>query len=801
MYRLDSLFTLICFCGIVGQSLCQTDYCSSHGLNVVRGEALDVWLPRNARVAISTNQLNCSKPDFYICEEPPDLVPLDDARVCNYRNGNYHEQIFHWVAGCGCLLFTPDFLFVGGANSINMSASCLYERRLAPCIEIAKKDGTCGCYPFDPGLDEVVKAVQDALIPTAHERWQRCFYAAKDCCDQYLMEDTLSNGETRCGTTFDGWTCWRGAPADTIAYEVCSEFAYSNSGPTCSHYSSKPCYANGTWEQQTDYSTCSVSPRLIRRYHFHIGVLSFSIISCLPAVFIFFFYKRLRITRVILHRNLLVAIIIRNVLVIISRSVIYIDELSNSEDTVLSNHGVGCRMLSVAERVAANAVFVCMLTEGIYLHRLIVAVFKNNIKINWLYGFGAVIAIVPVVAWAIVMSKYNDHSCWVIYTVSNIQWILDTPRVAILLINTILFADVMRVLLTKVRNSENANQLNTAKASLFLMPIFGIQFLLTAFRPTTSNCTGEQVYYYIAYSVEGLQGFIVAMLYCYVNKEVRMLVKATYRKTESAIRSRVRGDSIYPRMSNINSDRRFTYSTGLPSQQIDDLKNDYATVNPKLHVAEIISIDTTEKLADILEPVYETIGNDTTNEDYSFVRSNKENISGCNSKIDMKADDYYGFTNASSISIECPDWIRDASSPKSSVYKNSQNDYETKFSDKRNSKHMNVQEMELRKRNPVHDNSMEITLENDPSLIRFENKDTNNGAQKEIDSSVNKDKNKHNEVQNSIVEDNASGSKVPDNMLDEIMHYMGNNDSNSPKLNPDLFSPNRKEEDKIIFVD
>lgn len=52
------------------------------------------------------------------------------------------------------------------------------------------------------------------------------------------------------------------------------------------------------------------------------------------------------------------------------------------------------------------------------------------------------------------------------------------------------------------------------------MPIFGTQFLLTAFRPSTTDCIGEQIYYYAFYTLEGLQGLIVAMLYCYVNKEV-----------------------------------------------------------------------------------------------------------------------------------------------------------------------------------------------------------------------------------------------------------------------------------------
>lgn len=57
------------------------------------------------------------------------------------------------------------------------------------------------------------------------------------------------------------------------------------------------------------------------------------------------------------------------------------------------------------------------------------------------------------------MGVLNDHSCWVVYTVEHIQWILDAPRIAILLINLVLFIDVLRVLLTKIRNSENANQL------------------------------------------------------------------------------------------------------------------------------------------------------------------------------------------------------------------------------------------------------------------------------------------------------------------------------------------------------
>lgn len=747
------------FCFITVLAVTKGDKYYNNSLNPAE-DNFGAWnQQRNGRDAFRP-----SSDDFYVCEEPPDTAPPESNRSCNYRNVDYHEQIYKWVSGRGCLLYTPDFLYVDGANSLNLNSACLYGNLRAPCLEILKEDGTYACYPFDPGLEEVVTAVKSALIPSAHGRWEKCFEEAAACCNQYMapesarksyliafadiLEDYAENEEHECSPTFDGWTCWVSAPGGTTAVDVCSEFAYSNQGPTCHHFSSKECYQNGTWELQTDYSTCSITSRLLRRYRFYIAMLAFSIASCLPAVAIFFFYKKLRVTRVTLHRNLLIAIVIRNILVIISRSVIYIDELTNSGETVMSTHAVGCRLLAILEKIAANAVFVCMLVEGVYLHRMIVTTFRRKLKVKWLYASGAVIAIVPVIAWSIVMGLLDDHSCWVVYTVNHIQWILDTPRLAVLLINTALFIDVLRVLLTKIRNSENANQLSTTKATLFLMPIFGSQFLLTAFRPNTTNCTAEQIYYYVTYAVEGLQGFIVAMLYCYVNKEVRMLIKATYQKTENAVVSRVRGDS-YTRPSLNPNSRRMTYSTNLPSH-FEDPKDD--VVLPKLHVAEIISINATEKLAEILDPVYETIDMGETNKGYDSTQ-------------DLNRDKkmYNNYTNASSTSYENEDWIRSVTSHESDA---PTSHYE------------------------LHEKPEEIKLEevNEP---KNNIKDTNNPKT---------DNNKYDDseqLENHTFDDSLDGTDH-DSMFDEIFQYI---DLSNDHLDPELLSPNRQKEDKIVFLD
>lgn len=80
-------------------------------------------------------------------------------------------------------------------------------------------------------------------------------------------------------------------------------------------------------------------------------------------------------------------------------------------------------------------------------------------ELNTYFLICLVLAIVPMVGWSVVMSLINDHSCWLVYSVDHIQWIIDAPRLLILVINAVLYFDVLRVLFTKIRNNENANKL------------------------------------------------------------------------------------------------------------------------------------------------------------------------------------------------------------------------------------------------------------------------------------------------------------------------------------------------------
>lgn len=58
------------------------------------------------------------------------------------------------------------------------------------------------------------------------------------------------------------------------------------------------------------------------------------------------------------------------------------------------------------------------------------------------------------------------------------------------------------------------------------MPLFGLHIILVSNRNIVGDtCFEEDIFYYISYTMEGLQGVMVALCFCYVNTEVK---RSTY---------------------------------------------------------------------------------------------------------------------------------------------------------------------------------------------------------------------------------------------------------------------------------
>lgn len=64
---------------------------------------------------------------------------------------------------------------------------------------------------------------------------------------------------------------------------------------------------------------------------------------------------------------------------------------------------------------------------------------------------------------------------------------------------------------------------STLRATLFLMPLFGFHMILTSNRGIAGDtCTAENTFYFVSFTMEGLQGVMVATFFCYLNTEVSL---------------------------------------------------------------------------------------------------------------------------------------------------------------------------------------------------------------------------------------------------------------------------------------
>ena len=63
------------------------------------------------------------------------------------------------------------------------------------------------------------------------------------------------------------------------------------------------------------------------------------------------------------------------------------------------------------------------------------------------------------------------------------------------------------------------------KATVVLLPLFGLHFFITIYRPSWTDCKWVEIYMHFNYLLDGLQGVFVATVFCFCNGEVSLLHK------------------------------------------------------------------------------------------------------------------------------------------------------------------------------------------------------------------------------------------------------------------------------------
>uniref|UniRef100_A0A665WDG7 Pituitary adenylate cyclase-activating polypeptide type I receptor-like n=1 Tax=Echeneis naucrates TaxID=173247 RepID=A0A665WDG7_ECHNA len=258
---------------------------------------------------------------------------------------------------------------------------------------------------------------------------------------------------------------------------------------------------------------------------------SFTSFCCTQTLSHFFLlYRKFHCTRNYIHINLFLSFILRASAVFIKDGVLFSDE--NLDHCFMST--TSCKSAVAFFQFSILANYFWLLVEGMYLQTLLALTFVFQKKYFWWYiliGWGGC----PHFPIYFSFTSFACHMCWDDTDVAFIWWIIKAPITASLLVNFIIFINVIRILVQKLRSpavggNDTSHFKRLAKSTLLLIPLFGMHYMVFAFLPEN---TGTAARLFIELGLGSFQGFVVALLYCFLNGEVQAELKKRFWKWQS----------------------------------------------------------------------------------------------------------------------------------------------------------------------------------------------------------------------------------------------------------------------------
>ncbi|XP_018587356.1 calcitonin gene-related peptide type 1 receptor [Scleropages formosus] len=332
-----------------------------------------------------------------------------------------------------------------------------------------------------------------------------------------------------CNRTWDGWLCWDDTPAGTYTSQNCPNyFPDFDSTEKVTKY----CDETGNWFRHpennrtwSNYTLCVIYTKEKLKmayilYYMAIAGHALSIASLLVSLAIFFYFRSLSCQRITLHKNLFCSYVLNSAFTILN----LITVVNNPE--LVEENPVSCKVLHFFHMYLLGCNYFWMLCEGIYLHTLIVvAVFAEEQHLHWYYLLGWGFPLVPVSIHAVARKKYFDDNCWMSVE-THLLYIIHGPILAALLVNLFFLLNIVRVLVTKLRDTHRAESnmyMKAVRATLILVPLLGIQFVIIPWRP--ENRLAGEVFDYLMHILMHYQGLLVATIFCFFNGEVQAALK------------------------------------------------------------------------------------------------------------------------------------------------------------------------------------------------------------------------------------------------------------------------------------
>uniref|UniRef100_A0A182NMM3 G-protein coupled receptors family 2 profile 2 domain-containing protein n=1 Tax=Anopheles dirus TaxID=7168 RepID=A0A182NMM3_9DIPT len=311
-------------------------------------------------------------------------------------------------------------------------------------------------------------------------------------------------------------TCCMACPAGIIQSATVA-FRFTNRFPSHPHlfrqeFAERRCSAEGQWEGRpgspptlsgwTNYTPC-YSPEVIQLFRkLYAGGSDDAANDKIDIAertrtletvgFSLSLVAGLRNNRTRIHKNLFVAMVIQ----VVIRLTLYIDQAiirSGGKKFGIDNTPFLCEASYVLLEYARTCMFMWMFIEGLYLHNVVtVTVFQGRFP-HTLYaivGWGG--PVVLTVIWAITTAQYIRQQ---------------------------------KVLIVKLRQSHTSDveQVRKAvRAAVVLVPLLGITNILNMTQaPLDKTALEFAIWSYVTHFLTSFQGFFIALLYCFLNGEVR----------------------------------------------------------------------------------------------------------------------------------------------------------------------------------------------------------------------------------------------------------------------------------------
>nr|XP_028692834.1 glucagon receptor isoform X3 [Macaca mulatta] len=311
--------------------------------------------------------------------------------------------------------------------------------------------------------------------------------------------------ELVCNRTFDKYSCWPDTPANTTANISCPWYLPWHH-KVQHRFVFKRCGPDGQWVRgprgqpwrdasqcQMDGEELEVQKEVAKMYSsfqvmYTVGY-SLSLGALLLALAVLGGISKLHCTRNAIHSNLFVSFVLK------ASSVLVIDGLLRtrysqkigddlSVSIWLSDGAVaGCRVAAVFMQYGVVANYCWLLVEGLYLHNLLgLATLPERSFFSLYLGIGWGAPMLFIIPWVVVRCLFENIQCWTSNDNMGFWWILRFPVFLAILINFFIFIRIVHLLVAKLRAREM---------------------------------------HHTDYKFRSFQGLLVAVLYCFLNKEVQ----------------------------------------------------------------------------------------------------------------------------------------------------------------------------------------------------------------------------------------------------------------------------------------